>query len=343
MIYTRPDKRTANFIEALPKTETHLHIEGALPIDLVLDTFPDRLPQLPESWAMDFRFRDFAHFEEELLQNAAWWHDSPDRYHQSALVIFKRLRENQNVFYVETSFASGVLEHMGVDGRRTAEAIVSAGRSCGLETRVFLGIHHNGWNDRSEGFLKDALTWEHLTGFDLHGTETFPLEDWTPRFWQQAREAGKFNKAHAGEFMGPAFIRTILDRLQVTRIEHGVRAIEDPSLVAELAARDITLDVCPISNVKLGVVPSMDAHPIRQLSQAGVRCTLSTDDPISFGNTLFDEYAALVCHQEFTHRELADLARNGFEIALVDDAFRSAQLAEIDEIYQRFPDFSFSR
>jgi adenine deaminase len=330
MIRTDPEPSVGAFIKALPKTETHLHIEGALPFELIHAERPEDFPTPPASWTPDFRFRDFSHFEGELLQMAAWFHNSPERYYQSASLIFKRLKEEQNVRYVETSFASGVLEFMGVDGRRTAEAIACAGKECGLHTRVFLGIHHNGWNERTQGFLEDALHWEHLTGFDLHGTESLPFEEWTPWLWNEAREIGKFNKAHAGEFMGPEFIRLVLDRLQVNRLEHGVRAVEDPSLVSALARDGITLDVCPISNVKLGVVESMEQHPVRQLSASGVRCTISTDDPISFGNTLFDEYAALACHHGATPVELAAYARNGFQVALIDSSLRKDLLQEID-------------
>ena len=100
-------------------------------------------------------------------------------------------------------------------------------------------------------------------------------------------------KCHAGEFDGAARVREAIEQLGVTRVQHGVRAVEDPAVVALAAERGVTFDVCPISNVKLGVVASMAAHSLRALMTAGVNCTVSTDDPVVFGNSLNDEYRML--------------------------------------------------
>jgi adenosine deaminase len=96
--------------------------------------------------------------------------------------------------------------------------------------------------------------------------------------------------------------------------------------------RDVTFDVCPLSNVGLRVVPAMREHPIRRLMEAGVRCTVSTDDPLSFGNSLIEEYSALAVELDFTRAELAQVARNGWAVADVSDATRKAALAEIERL-----------
>lgn len=307
----------ADFVQSLPKTETHLHLEGALPLELLQRVRPD-FTKRPASWAPDFKFRDFAHFEVELLDMAFSWFTSPERYHEAAKIIFAG-HVAQNVKYVETSFASGVIEFLGLDGREVLAAIRSAVPT-GLEVRVFLGIHHNGAGPKMKPILEDALTWEDLAGVDLHGTESFALEPWTAEYWEAARRAGKYTKAHAGEFMGADFVRRVLEELQPQRIEHGVRSIEDPAVMAELNRRGVALDVCPISNHKLVPGITLGAHPIRQLFDAGVKVTVSTDDPISFGNTLTDDYTALVEQGGFTRKELAQLARNGFEVALMSES-----------------------
>jgi adenosine deaminase len=317
------------FIQSLPKTETHLHFEGALPLELLQKVRPEfRLP--PASWAHDFKFRDFAHFEAELLDMAFSWFTSAERYHEAAKVIFAR-HLAQNIKYVETSFASGVIEFGGLDGREVLQAIRSAVPT-GLEVRVFLGIHHNGCTPKMEPVLADALTWQDLAGIDLHGTESFPLEPWSAKYWAAARRAGKYTKAHAGELMGADFVRRVLDELQPQRIEHGIRSLEDPGVVAEIKRRGIALDVCPISNHKLVPGVTLATHPIRQLVDTGVKVTVSTDDPISFGNTLIDDYAALVEASGFTRRELAQLARNGFEVALMPDAQKLPWLEQLDAV-----------
>jgi adenosine deaminase len=317
------------FIQSLPKTETHLHLEGALPLELLQRVRPE-FQQPPSSWAPDFKFDDFAQFETELLDMAFSWFTSPERYHEAAKLIFAG-HVAQNVKYVETSFASGVIEFIGLDGREVLAAIRSA-VPAGLEVRVFLGIHHNGAGPKMMPVLEDALTWKDLAGVDLHGTEGFPVEAWTAPYWAAARLAGKFTKAHAGEFMGADFVRRIVAELKAQRIEHGVRATEDPAVMAELRRLGIALDVCPISNHKLMPGIRLETHPIRQLVDAGVKVTISTDDPISFGNTLTDDYAALVERAGFTRRELVQFARNGFEVALMSEAQKQTWLDQLDGI-----------
>jgi len=315
------------FIQSLPKTETHLHFEGALPLELLRQVRPE-FATPPASWAHNFKFRDFAHFETELLDMAFSWFTTAERYHRAAKVVFAR-QVSQNIKYVETSFASGCIEFLGLDGREVLEAIRSA-VPAGLEVRIFLGIHHNGCTPKMKPVLADALTWKDLAGIDLHGTESFPLEPWTAEYWAAARQAGKFTKAHAGELMGADFVRRVLDELQPQRIEHGIRSLEDPAVVAEIKRRGVALDVCPISNHKLVPGVSLENHPIRRLVDAGVKVTVSTDDPLSFGNTLAHEYTALVERRGFSRREIVRLMRNGFEVALLTDAQRQPWLAQLD-------------
>ena len=303
-----------DFIHALPKTETHLHIEGALPWELLREMRPDKYSAPPASWAHDFRFDSFAHFEGELLGYAGDFFTSAERYHACAKAVFEdRLR--RNVRYVETSFASGCIDFMKLDGREVCDAIRAAVPP-GLEVRIFLGIHHDGYTEKMGPILESALRWENLDGIDLHGTEPTPLGDWAPDFWRRARDAGKFTKAHAGEFCGAWFVRDAIEKLGAQRIQHGVRAIEDSEVVALLRDTGIALDVCPISNVKLRVVPSAREHPIKKLLDAGVVCTVSTDDPVSFGNSIEDEYELLARELDFNESSLTQIAQNGFRIAL---------------------------
>ncbi|MBI2812728.1 MAG: adenosine deaminase [Opitutae bacterium] len=324
-----PDSSLRAFVQSLPKTETHLHFEGALPFELLQRVRPE-FKQPPASWAPDFKFRDFGHFEQELLDMAFSWFTSPDRYQEAGKLIFAR-HVAQNVKYVETSFASGMLEFGGLDGREVLAAIRAA-VPVGLEVRIFLGIHHSGAGPKMLPVLEDALTWPDLAGIDLHGFEDAPIEPWTAPYWAAARRAGKYTKAHAGEFMGADFVRRILDELQPHRIEHGVRAVEDSVLVDELARSGIGLDVCPISNHKLMLGITLANHPIRQLFDAGVKATISTDDPISFGNTVTDEYIALAERGGFSRKELVQLARNGFEVALLSEAQKKPWMDALQNI-----------
>ncbi|NDV63015.1 adenosine deaminase [Puniceicoccales bacterium CK1056] len=331
----QPDPELKAFLASLPKTETHLHIEGALPWDLLNQLDPGRFTHPPKSWDDHYKFSSFAEFEEELLSMAFAWFTSPERYYEAAKKIFNRLHTEENVQYIETSFASGMIEYLGLDGEAVAKAIKAAAPA-GVPVRVFMGIHHNGYTEKSRPFIEDSLRWEALDGLDLHGTETVPLEPWTADVWKRARESGKRTKAHAGEFCGPEFVWQVVEELGVRRIQHGVRSVDSPRLLRHLADIGAILDVCPISNVKLAVVERMQDHPIRELFEAGVTCTLSTDDPISFGNTLGEEYTALYNELGFSYAELGELAANGFRHAIGSKEQFTGHLDTIAATVSRF-------
>ncbi len=324
----QPDQGLAAYIQALPKTETHLHIEGSLPFHLLQEVNPDIRP--PESWNDSFRFKSFEQFEEELNAMAIQWYTSPERYHIAAREIFNRHIE-QNVRYVEVSFNAGIIKFFDIPGPEIVNAIQEAIPE-GLKVRVFMGMSRDQHNERMAPILDSCIHWEGLDGIDLHGVEVKPLQAWAQRLWQAARSEGKFTKAHAGEFGGADYVKQAIDFLGVNRIEHGVRAIEDASVVDWVRERDVSFDVCPISNVKLAVVGSMKSHPIRQLMKAGVRCTINTDDTLSFGNTLNGEYTALAMDAGFNRQELARFARNGFEIALMPDSEKLPYLTQLDSL-----------
>lgn len=321
---------TADFIHRLPKTETHLHLEGALPYSLLQSLDPERFAAPQACCAPDFKWACFEDFEAHLIEHALQWFTTPERYHEAAKVIFAG-HLAQNVRYVETSFHAGIIEFLGIPGPEILAAIRSA-VPAGLEVRVFMGMARNSYNATLAPVLEDCMTWDGLAGIDLHGVESLPLEAWTPKLWEKARDHGLATKAHAGEFGPAAHVHEAIEVLGVRRIQHGIRAAEDPAVV-ELAIREgVTFDVCPISNVKLDVIDTLAAHPIRQFFDQGLRCTVSTDDPFSFGNTVEDEYAALSAGLGFMNAELKQVAKNGFEVALVDAGTRAGWMAEVDAV-----------
>lgn len=324
----KPPGRIPSLIQALPKTETHLHLEGSLSYDLLTAWDPVRFPPDPAFRRKEFRFSSFPQFDEVLLGHALPWFVSAERYHEAARVTFAS-HLLQNVGYVETSFHLPVAGFIGVPGREIIAAIRSAVPP-GLEVRIFAGMLRSDYVGPMRAVIDDLENWDELAGVDLHGHEATPTEAWTAGVWSRLRAAGKLTKCHAGEFDGAARVREAIEWLGVTRIEHGVRAIEDPAVVALARDRGVTFDICPISNLKLGVYPSYAAYPLRALMQAGVRCTVSTDDPLIFGNDLVGEYAALAAEGGFSAGELAQLVRNGWEVALVPPAMRAAMRVEID-------------
>jgi adenosine deaminase len=319
------------FIQALPKTETHLHIEGALPYDELLRTLdPATYGPDPEYRRRSYRYPTFPDFEQTLLRHALPWFTSAERYHEAARVIFAG-HVRQNVRYVETSFHLHVTEFINVPGTEIIDAILSAAPP-GLEVRVFTGMLRNAYDGPLRSTIDALEGWDRLSGVDLHGFERMPTEPWSTRVWERLSKAGKVTKCHAGEFDGPPRVREAIQELGVRRVQHGVRSVEDPSVVKLAADEGVTFDICPLSNVGLQVVPDIASHPIRRLMQAGVNCTVSTDDPLCFANTLTEEYAALASQANFSRGELALVARNGWKVASIPEADRRRHLAEIDRL-----------
>lgn len=322
--------QTADFIRRLPKTETHLHLEGALPYQLLQQLDPEQFKAAQACWAQDFKWPCFEDFEHHLVEHALQWFTSAERYYEAAKLIFERLFM-RNVCYVETSFHAGMIQFINTPGTDILAAIHSA-VPAGMEVRIFMGMARNGCNEVLAPVLEQCVDWDGLAGLDLHGLESLPLESWTSRLWAKARAAGLETKAHAGEFGSAANVREAIETLGVQRIQHGVRAIEDPA-VMDLAIESGTMfDMCPISNVKLNVVADIEHHPIRSFTDRGLCCTISTDDPFSFGNTIEDEYAALSGGLQCSHAELAQIAKNGFEVALVDASTRAKWIAAVDKM-----------
>ena len=328
-MYT-PTKELAEFVKAIPKTETHLHLEGACPFEMVQRAQPGRFKGNPPMWDDAFRYKSFDEFMEMYDEFCGTVFTSAEAYHECASKMFAKCAE-QNVRYVETSFHIGALAAGTMTGPELIDAVKSAAPS-GMEVHVFMGMCHNDYEGLKKDIIEDSMGWENLYGIDLHGPEYWPLEEWTADVWARAGAAGKKLKAHAGEFMPASFVKRCITELGVKRIQHGVRSIEDEEVVDLILRENVVLDVCPISNLKLAVegIPKMSAHPIRRLFDRGVVCTINSDDPFMFGNTLSEEYYALYSDLGFSKAELLKVARTGFELADMDSAVKQAIFQELD-------------
>ena len=169
-----------------------------------------------------------------------------------------------------------------------------------------------------------------VVSFGLDADEAaFPPEPFGPAF-DLAAEAGLICAPHAGEFAGPASVRAAIEVLHARRILHGVRAVEDPDLLREVAARGVCFDVCPTSNVKLGVVPTLEQHPLPALLAAGVACSLGADDPLLFGASLLDEYNHARTTLGLHDAQLADIARASLRSSGAPSPLRDRALTGVD-------------
>jgi aminodeoxyfutalosine deaminase len=187
----------------------------------------------------------------------------------------------------------------------------------GVEMRLTPDIVRGFPLDEAEQVVRYSATYRDrgIVGVGLGGLEAdFPPEPYEPVF-TLAREEGLASVPHAGEVAGPASVRGALEELGADRLRHGIRASEDPSLVRELADRQIVLDVCPISNLRTRVVSSLEEHPLPQLVAAGVLCSISTDDPAMFSTDLSQDYEAATSFG----LDPSDFFAAGLEGALCDD------------------------
>jgi adenosine deaminase len=318
---------TREFVRALPKAELHLHLEGAVPWAMVRAHGGAGVAARPPWWAHDFRFDDFTQFRGAVQTCMACLVDAR-AYGDVAAAIFADLAA-QNVRYVEISFDIARVLDKAVEVADVVAAVAAAVPR-GLAARVFAAFSQHKPEWTPPAVVETVLAAPGLDGISLHGDETVQS---TARFadaFAEARRRGLATKAHAGELMGPDSVVKVLDLLGVRRIEHGVRAIEDGALVDRLVAEAITLDVCPWSNVRLGVVRDPTAHPIRALYDRGVPLTVNTDDPTVFGRTLSEEIASLIDERGFAPAEVARLQASAFTVAAMPAAARAAVLGEID-------------
>jgi adenosine deaminase len=215
----------------------------------------------------------------------------------------------------------------------TIAGLVAAKEKHGVEARLILtGIRHAG-PEAVEAAARFAVKHKshHLTGFGMAGEERMHHPRDFVRAFDIARDGGLGITVHAGEWRGPEEISAALDELRPSRIGHGVRAIEDGSLVARLADEGVVLECCPGSNVALGVFSSFDTHSYPALRKAGVRVTLSSDDPPYFWTTLKREHDMALAHFGMDAADLLADTRTAISAAFVDDETRARLLARLDQ------------
>jgi adenosine deaminase len=233
--------------------------------------------------------------------------------------------------YVELTASIDHSRIAGLDDAEHWEGIAAgiddARADHGIEARILSVAVRNYGVERAIEIaeLTAARPHPYVVGFSLAGDEAgYPPEPFIDAY-RVAENAGLGCTVHAGEWAGAASVRGALE-LPVTRISHGVRAIEDPALVAELARREITLEVCPTSNVVLGVFPTYEEHPFRALREAGIPLTLGSDDPPYFGASVGGEYAVAREHFGLGDAELVAITRNAVEASFAEPELRSKLL-----------------
>jgi len=312
-------------LRTMPKFELHVHIEGAADADTYYEIARKNNIDLPvesrEEWQRFFEFRDFPHFI-EVYTAAVNCLKTADDYGLLIDNFFKHQSE-QNIVYSEAYLsATFIIEQFEDEAVLDAiEAAVIAGQDkYGVVVNLIPDIARM-MPESQQQVLDFVLKGQQrglFIGLGLGGLENgFPAGLFTETF-AEARRAGLRTVAHAGEAAGPESIWAAIDGLQVERIGHGIRCIEDPALVETLRLRQIPLEVCPVSNYCLGIVKHGEMHPIREMFDAELYCSINSDDPAMFSTSLNNEYLTLAS-LGFDWPELQQLNRNALEASFLDE------------------------
>ncbi len=337
-----------HYLREMPKVELHLHLEGSIRPEILLQLAQRHNVDLPASSEAEIRnwytFRDFNHFV-QIYINIVKVLQQPDDFSLITYDLGKTLAA-QNVRYAEVTWTPGL--HIDKPGL-SFEAIldgINAGRD---QARSEFGIDMRWIPDIARNLEAEPEVAERIArlvssqrgqdggivALGLGGMEVdFPPEMFTNAF-AIARQNGLPGNPHAGETVGPSSIWGSLRSLQACRIGHGVRAIEDPELVQYLVDQQVPLEVNPTSNLCLGVYPSYESHALKQLVEAGVLVTINSDDPPMFNTTINDEYVHAVYDCGLTLEQLETAALNAVRVTYLPDADKATMLAAFESDYHR--------
>ena len=306
--------------ESLPKTELHLHIEGSLEPELMFEIGKRNNVEMPFASVQDvkkaYRFSNLQSFLDIYYQGANVLINAQDFY-DMASAYFRKCKE-QNIVHTEIFFDPQTHTHRGIEFGTVMEglsaAVKDAGENLDISCCLIMCFLRHLDEDSAFETLKRALPFrDSIIAVGLDSSEAGNPPSKFRAVFEKALSEGFLTVAHGGEEGPPEYVRECLDFLKVSRIDHGVRSIEDPDLVKRLADEQITLTVCPLSNTRLKVFKKMEDHSIFDLMDRGVCVTVNSDDPAYFGGYLNENYHALEKAFSPGTRKTAELVVNGFK------------------------------
>ncbi|MGH9800880.1 MAG: adenosine deaminase [Blastocatellia bacterium] len=330
------------FIRRMPKVELHVHLEGSIQPETLLELARRNQVKLPATTVEGLRewytFTDFAHFIEIYITISSCI-CSPEDIELIARE-FLRGQAAQNILHSEVTFTP--YTHFSLNRRipfadqlaALSRARASAAEEFGISVGWVLDISRNVRPIEHSLTVADWVISGKESGviaLGLGGPEIGHPPELFAEAFDRVLAAGLTSVPHAGETVGAESIRGALQSLKAQRIGHGVRCLEDSDLVAELRERQIPLEVCPTSNVCLGVAPSISEHPLPQLLEAGLYVTINSDDPPMFNTTLTDEYLKITEAFGFSVETIEQLVINAVRASLLPELAR----AEMEERFQR--------
>ena len=335
--------RLPALLRAMPKAELHIHIEGSLEPELLFAlaqrngialAYPD-VEALRRAYAFaDLQsFLDIYYAGADVLRTEQDFYDMAWAYLERAAA--DRVIRAEIFFDPQTHTARGVPIGVVIDGLH--RACIDAAQKLGISAALILCFLRHLSEADAFATLEAALPHRHqFIGVGLDSSERGHPPEKFARVFARAGELGLHRVAHAGEEGPPAYVRSALDVLRVERIDHGVRSMEDPQLVARLAASRVALTVCPLSNVKLCVFSDLSKHNLRELLDAGIAATVNSDDPAYFGGYVNDNFVQVFEATGMDASHAYRLARNSFEASFASDSARAGWVAQLDATFEQF-------
>ena len=327
-----------SFIHGLPKAELHIHIEGSLEPELMFELAAGNGVKLPFASVAEVRqayaFTDLQSFLDVYYEGARVLVKEQDFYDLAHAYLLKVAA--QNVRHVEIFFDPqthtdrGVPFETVITGLR--RALDDAQSEWNLSSKLILCFLRHLSADAAMETLESAVAFrDWITAVGLDSSELGHPPSKFERVFDKALALGLKTVAHAGEEGPPDYIWQALDRLDVSRIDHGVRCLEDPRLVELLRKSQTPLTVCPLSNVKLGVFEKLEDHNLKDLLEAGLCATVNSDDPAYFGGYIEENYVAVQEALGLTRDHLYQLTRNAFEASFLASEEKSRLVEELDD------------
>ena len=337
---SEPAPSLGPFIRSLPKVELHLHLEGSVQPATwrELARTKQRLERETEDWIGErqrarFRYRDFADFL-NAFKLVSLLLESPADYALAATRLIEALAA-ENVKYAEITLAVGVLlwKQQPVDA--VFEAVSEAAGEASARTGVRVNWIFDAIRQFGSEHARQVLNWaaryrsQGVVAFGIGGDEAAGPAALFTEVYREARDLGLHTTAHAGEAAGPESVRAAVEMLGAERIGHGLRAAEDPAVLALVRDRRVPLEVCLTSNVSTGVLARIEDHPLPKLLESGVAVTLSTDDPAMFGTTLTREYELAAGQFGLSQEQIVRFCETGIRAAFLSDSGRHELLAAL--------------
>jgi len=339
-----PRERLPELLRAMPKAELHLHIEGTLEPELIFALAKKNGVALAypsvDALRAAYAFTDLQSFLDIYYAGASVLLHADD-FEAMAMAYFRRAAADHVVhaeifFDPQTHTARGVPIATVIEGLTAARD--RAERELGLTSALILCFLRHLSEDEAMATLDEALPHrEHFIGVGLDSSERGHPPEKFARVFARAGALGLHRVAHAGEEGPPGYIESALDVLHAERIDHGVRCVESPALVARLAREGVALTVCPLSNLKLRVFDKLADHNLADLLGAGIRATVNSDDPAYFGGYVNDNFVATFeALPQLGPADAYALARNSLEASFVEAASARKMVASLDAAFARF-------